>query len=167
MNSGRTRKPGTMKAKGKRYGYAIRTMFHWNASVDNFALYSPIIFREAVDTGSMKRAEAYYAKERASARPVMMEFRYDHTVKLWRVVFRPRGDSVPLPRVSHFGDTEKLRELFRRFGSRQLAEDHSALEFAINIKRGAVELTLGELQLRKLRTPRRPTLNTEGRTYCG
>jgi hypothetical protein len=47
----------------------------------------------------------------------------------------------------HFGDAEKLRELFRRFGSRQLAEDHAALEFAINTKRGAVELMLGETQL--------------------
>jgi hypothetical protein len=109
----------------------------------------------------MKRAEAYYAKERASARPVMMEFRYDHTVKLWRVVFRPRGDSIPLPRVLHFGDAEKLRELFRRFGSRQLAEDHAALEFAINTKRGAVELTLCDTQLRHLRKQKAPTLNTE------
>jgi hypothetical protein len=111
--------------------------------------------------GSMKRAEAYYAKERASARLVMMQFAYDHTVKLWRVTFRPRGDSIPLPRVMHFGDAEKLRVLFKRFGSRQLAEDHSALEFAINTKRGAVELTLAETQLRKLRQHRIPTLNTE------
>ena len=45
-------------------------------------------------------------------------------LRLWRVTFRPRGDSVPLPRVMHFGDAEKLRELFRRFGSRQLAEEN-------------------------------------------
>jgi hypothetical protein len=111
--------------------------------------------------GSMRRAEAYYAKEHASIRPVMMQFAYDHTVKLWRVTFRPRGDSIPLPRVMHFGDAEKLRELFKRFGSRQLAEDHSALEFAINTKRGAVELMLGETQLRELRKHKPPTLNTE------
>jgi hypothetical protein len=112
--------------------------------------------------GYMKRAEAYFAKEHASIRPVMMEFKYDHTVSLWRVVFRPRGDSIPLPRVMHFGDAEKLRDLFKRFGSRQLAEDHSALEFAIiNTKRGAVELMLGETQLRKLRQHRTPTLNTD------
>ena len=111
--------------------------------------------------GSMRRAETYYAKERESARPVMMQFAYDHTVKLWRVVFRPRGDSVPMPRVMHFGDAEKLRELFRRFGSRQLAEDHAALEFAINTKRGAVELTLAETQLRHLRQHRTPRLNTD------
>ena len=109
----------------------------------------------------MRRAEAYYAKERASARPVMMEFKYDHTVRLWRVLFRQRGDSVPLPRVMHFGDAEKLRDLFKRFGSRQLAEDQAALDFAINTKRGAVELMLGDTQLRQLRTPKRPTLNTE------
>ena len=40
--------------------------------------------------GSMKRAEAYFAKEHASAGPVMMQFAYDHTVELWRVTFRPR-----------------------------------------------------------------------------
>ena len=61
----------------------------------------------------------------------------------------------------HFGDAEKMRVLFKRFGSRQLAEDHAALEFAINTKRGAVELTLAETQLRHLRKHKRPTLNTE------
>jgi hypothetical protein len=90
-----------------------------------------------------------------------MEFRYDHTVKLWRVTFQPCGNSVPLPRVMHFGDSEKLRDLFRRFGSRQLAEDHGALEFAISTKRGAVELMLGETQLRELRKHKRPTLSTD------
>jgi hypothetical protein len=88
--------------------------------------------------GYMKRAVARETKEWASIRPVLMQFRYDHTVKLWRVTFRPRGETVALPRVVHFGDAEKLREIFRRFGSCQLAEDHAALEFAINTKRGAV-----------------------------
>jgi hypothetical protein len=90
-----------------------------------------------------------------------MEFRYDHTARFWRVVFRPRGDSIPLPRVLHFGDAEKLRELFRRFGTHRMAEDVAALEFAIRTKRGAVELTLGDAQLSKLRTAKRPTLDTD------
>ncbi len=111
--------------------------------------------------GYNKRAAAQHAKEWATVRPVMMQFAYDHTVKLWRVVFRPRGDSVPLPRVMHFGDAEKLRELFRRFGSRQMAEDVAALDFAINAKRGAVELMLGDMQLRHLRKRKTPRLNTE------
>ncbi len=112
--------------------------------------------------GYMKRAEARYAKERASIRPVMMQFAYEHTLKLWRVTFRPRGESVALPRVIHFSDAEKLRDLFRRFGSRQMAEDVATLEFAIvNAKRGAVELMLGEPQLSELRKHRTPTLNTE------
>ena len=114
-----------------------------------------------VDMGNMKRAETRYAKEHANTRPVMMEFRYDSTVKLWRVTFRQRGDSVPLPRVIHFGDAKKLRDLFRSFGSRQLAEDHAGLEFAIKTKRGAVELKLAETQLRHLRLHKTPTLNTE------
>jgi len=109
----------------------------------------------------MKRLMAREAAEWATVRPVMMEFRYDPTVSLWRVVFRPRGNSVPLPRVCHFGDPEKLRDLFRRFGSHQMAEDHASLEFAINTQCGAVELMLGEMQLRKLREHKRPTLNTE------
>ena len=96
-----------------------------------------------------------------TAVPVYMQFAYDHTVKLWRVTFRLRGNSISLPRVMHFGDAEKLRDLFRRFGSRQMAEDVATLEFAINIKRGAVELMLGENQLRKLRMHKTPTLNTE------
>jgi len=65
-----------------------------------------------------------------------MHFRYDHAFSLWRVTFRLRGETVALPRVLHFGDTEKLRDLFRRFGSRQVAQDHGALDFAINTKRG-------------------------------
>jgi hypothetical protein len=111
--------------------------------------------------GYMKRAEAQFAKEWATIRPVMMEFHYDSTVKLWRVKFRPRGDSVALPRVLHFGDAEKLRDLFRRFSPRKMAEDVASLEFAINAKRGAVELMLGETQLRKLRQRKVPTLVTE------
>ena len=112
--------------------------------------------------GQMKRAEAQFAKEWATIRPVMMEFRYDHTVKLWRVKFRSRGESVALPRIVHFGDAEKLRELFRRFATRRMAEDVATLEFAIlNAKRGAVELMLGETELRELRKHKPPTLNTE------
>jgi hypothetical protein len=111
--------------------------------------------------GYMKRAEAQFAKEWATIRPVMMEFRYDSTVKLWRVKFRPRGDSVALARVLHFGDAEKLRDLFRRFSPRKMAEDVAALDFAINAKRGAVELMLGETQLCNLRRHKPPTLNTD------
>jgi hypothetical protein len=54
----------------------------------------------------MKRAEAQFRKEWASIRPVLMQFTYDNTVSLWRVTLRPRGDSIPLPRVMHFGDAE-------------------------------------------------------------
>lgn len=111
--------------------------------------------------GYMKRREAQAAKEWATVRPVLMEFKYDHTVKLWRGVFRPRGNSVALPRVLHFGDAEKLRDLFSRFGSHQMSEDVAGLEFAIQTRRGAVELMLGEAQLTKLRTHRKPSLNTD------
>lgn len=109
----------------------------------------------------MKRREMREAQARASIRPVLMEFRHDDTVSLWHVTFRPRGDTIALPRVLHFGDAEKLRDLFRRFSSRQMSEDVAALEFAIQTRRGAVELMLGEAQLSKLRTQRKPSANTD------
>lgn len=111
--------------------------------------------------GYMKRREAREAKEWASVRPVLMQFRYDHTLGLWRVTFRPRGAMVALPRLLHFGDAEKLREIFRRFGARQMSEDHASLEFAIRMKRGAAELMLGDAQLSKLMVGKQPTMNTE------
>lgn len=116
--------------------------------------------------GQMKRRERYGAEQWAKMQqrfPVMMEFRYDSTLKAWRVAFRPRGRSVALPRVFHFGSDDKVRDLFHRFGSSRMAEDMAALEFAIRTRRGNVELMLCEEQLSKLRTPKRPTLNTERR----
>jgi hypothetical protein len=77
-------------------------------------------------------------------------------VKHWRVTFGPRGASIALPRVLHFAGDDKLHDLFRRFGSRRRSEDVAALEFAIRTGRGNVELTLGEEQLSKLRTPNVP-----------
>jgi hypothetical protein len=111
--------------------------------------------------GTMKRREAREAQELASVRPVLMQFRYDSPGGFWRVTFRARGDTIALPRVLHFEDAEKMRDLFRRFGSRRTAEDVAAFEFAIGTGRGAVELMLGEVQLSKLRSAKRPTLNTE------
>jgi hypothetical protein len=63
--------------------------------------------------------------------------------------------------VLHFGTDDKLRDLFQRFGTRKMAEDMAALEYAIRTGRGAVELMLGPEQLSKLTAPKRPTLNTE------
>lgn len=111
----------------------------------------------------MKRREKWESEQRTAIGPVLMQFRYDEPAGFWRVNFRPRGDTIALPRVLHFGSEDKLRDLFSRFGSRRMAEDVAALDFAIRTGRGAVELTLGEEQLSKLRTPKRPTLNTERR----
>lgn len=113
--------------------------------------------------GSMKRRERYEAEQWAKAQqsvPVLMQFRYDGTAGFWRVTFRPRGATIALPRVLHFGNEDKLRELFRRFGSQRMAEDVAALDYAINTGRGNIELMLGEEQLSKLRTAKRPTLQT-------
>jgi hypothetical protein len=111
----------------------------------------------------MKRREKRESEQRAALRPVLMQFRYDTRAGFWRVTFRPRGDSIALPRVLHFGTDDKLRELFQRFGTRRMSEDVAALEFAFRTGRGNVELALGEEQLAKLRTAKRPTLNTERR----
>lgn len=113
--------------------------------------------------GYMRRREQWESQQRAAVRPVLMQFRHDATAGFWRVTFRPRGDSIALPRVLHFGTDDKITELFHRFGSRKMAEDVAALEFAIRNGRGAVELTLGPEQLETLKTPKRPTLNTERR----
>lgn len=102
--------------------------------------------------GYMKRREEREAKERASIRPVMMQFRA--AGRYWRVTFRLRGESSSLPRAFYFGSDDKLRDLFSRFGTRRMAEDVAALEFALRSGGGAVELMLGEAQLRKLRTPK-------------
>lgn len=88
-----------------------------------------------------------------------MQFRWADTH--WRVTFRPRGDTIALPRVLHFGDAEKLRDIYRRFGTRHLSEDAAALEFAIRTRRGAVELMLGKEQLSKLQESKRPSPNTD------
>lgn len=53
----------------------------------------------------------------------------------------PRGSwtqwiVTDLLNMLHFGDAEKLRDLFHRFSPRKMAEDVAALEFAINAKRG-------------------------------
>ena len=113
--------------------------------------------------GYMKRAVKWENETRAKVRPVLMQFRYDGTAGFWRVTFRPRGESIALPRVLHFGTDDKLRELFQRFGARKMAEDVAALEFAIQSRRGAVGLMLGPEQLGKLTTAKRPTLNTDRR----
>lgn len=94
-------------------------------------------------------------------RPVLMQFRYDSTLHSWRVTFRPRGNSIALPRVLHFGTDDKLRELFRRFGSCRMSDEEAALEFAIRTGGSNVELMLGPQQLAKLTTPKRPTLKVE------
>lgn len=137
------------------------TIARQSTTAEIFTVSSLIILPIGVDMGNMKRREGREAKEWTTIRPVLMQFRYDHTVSLWRVTFRPHGDSVPLPRVIHFGHAEKLRELFRRFGSRRMAEDVAALEFAMRSGGGAIELMLGEAQLCKLRQHKKPTLNTE------
>lgn len=81
-------------------------------------------------------------EEWASVRPVLMQFRRDDVAKCWRVTFRVRGSDIALPRVLHFGDAEKLRTMFQRFASRRTAGEVAALEFAIRVGRGAVELML-------------------------
>lgn len=46
-------------------------------------------------------ALARHVTDLTTGSPVIIQFRYDSTVKLWRVTFRPRGDSIALPRVMH------------------------------------------------------------------
>lgn len=86
----------------------------------------------------MKRREMREAEHRNAMRPVLMQFRYDATARLWRVIFRPRGETIALPRAVHFGDGDKLRDLFQRFSSFRMSEDVAALEFGIRAGRQRV-----------------------------
>jgi hypothetical protein len=117
-----------------------------------------------VDNGYMKRRESYGVEQSGSAQqrfPVYMRFR--SAGKYWRVTFRVRGTLTNLPRAFYFGSDDKLRDLFGRFGTHRMTEDVAALEFALRSGGGAVELMLGEAQLSKLKTPKRPMLDTKRR----
>lgn len=110
----------------------------------------------------MKRREKREAEEWAKAQlrvPVYMQFR--SAGKFWRVTFRPKGATVPLPRVFYFGSDDKLRDLFGRFGASRMAEDLAALEFALHSGGGAVELMLAEAQLKILRASSTSTNGVE------
>jgi hypothetical protein len=85
-----------------------------------------------------------------------MFFRRDSTVGMWRIIFRPRGASVSFPRVIHFRQTEKVSNLFARYGTNQEPEGRAALECGFKTRRGAVELELSEEQTQHLRAKARP-----------
>lgn len=90
----------------------------------------------------MKRRERYEAEQWAKMQqriPVMMEFRYDSKLRPGVLPFA-RVDA-PSPFLACSDD----------------------LEFAIRTRRGNVEPMFCEEQLSKLRTPKRPTPNTERR----
>jgi hypothetical protein len=75
---------------------------------------------------------------------------FEREGKGWRVSFRKPLAHGVLPRVLTFADPAKITSLYERFGSRRLAEDRAAFEFALQQGRGVTELSLGREQYQKL-----------------
>jgi hypothetical protein len=87
---------------------------------------------------------------------VWLYFRRDSTVGMWRVTFRLRGAMVSLPRVIHFRQPEKVRDLFDRYATDRGADGRMILERGFRTRRGMVEVELGEEQMQCLRMKTRP-----------
>ena len=77
------------------------------------------------------------------------------TVQGCRISFLEADCRTSLPYKLTFADSEKIREMSRRFGSR-IAEDVQALEYALSIGRGGVWLTLGDSQYQVLMRGKKP-----------
>lgn len=80
-----------------------------------------------------------------------MIFNANHSRTSWEVMFKKPPMPKPLPRVLHFSDPEKIRDLYRRFGADRLPEDVQAFEFALRQGHGIVVLHLGDEQFRVLK----------------
>ena len=69
---------------------------------------------------------------------------------MWHVHFRTVAWARELPRVLHFRDSSKIRDLYMRFGASHLSEDVCAFDYAIRRGKGICDLDLGTEQLRVL-----------------
>lgn len=68
----------------------------------------------------------------------------------WRASFtKPLGQGQ-LPRVCHFADPGKIRNLYERFGTQRSSEEREAFANALIRGRGAAMLSLGREQYNKL-----------------
>lgn len=56
---------------------------------------------------------------------------FEFTAGMWHVRFRTVAWARDLPRVLHFRDSSKIRDLYMRFGSSHLLEDVAAFEYAV------------------------------------
>ncbi len=73
----------------------------------------------------------------------------------WQVWFRPITGGI-YPRRYNFGHHMKIRDLYLRFGTAKLLEDHAAFEHAIMGGKGIVDLMLGPEQITVLENRKAP-----------
>ena len=75
---------------------------------------------------------------------------YMHTHRGWLCQFMLEDVRTPLPRKFIFQDPQKVVELAKKGGADFTSADRQALEYGINMGRGAVWLNLNQEQLSKL-----------------
>jgi hypothetical protein len=68
----------------------------------------------------------------------------------WYCQFLEADIKTPLRRKLTFAGPEKIREMYDRFGTEKKLEDRSALEYAIDLGRGSIWLSLTHDQYIKL-----------------
>lgn len=71
--------------------------------------------------------------------------------EMWHVRFRTVAWARELPRVLHFRDSSKIRDLYMRFGASHLSEDVCAFDYAVRQGKGIVDVDLGTDQLQVLK----------------
>ncbi len=72
---------------------------------------------------------------------------FEYIAGMWHVRFRAVAWARELPRVLHFRDSSKIRDLYLRFGASHLLEDVAAFDYAVQHGRGICDLDLGTEQL--------------------
>jgi len=97
-----------------------------------------------------------YVNQGAVTRPparhrVYMSFFVRHG---WQVQFMEADLKTVLPRLLVFAESDKLLEIFERWGVDRKMEDRSAFEYAIRVGRGGIYLDLSHEEYLKLRIGR-------------
>ena len=73
----------------------------------------------------------------------------------WQIQFMETDLKTVLPRQLVFADSDKLLEMFDRWGVDRKQEDRTAFEYAIKVGRGGIYLDLSHEEYLKLRIGRR------------
>lgn len=71
----------------------------------------------------------------------------------WQIQFLEEDLRTPLPRKLTFAESDKILEIYERWGTEKKLEDRSAFEYAINNGRGGIWLSLSAEEYEKLKLP--------------